>query len=75
MGFICLISTIIMSQLMIFNFNESANINQWRIVDDVVMGGVSYGKVYMDKDGNGVFSGHVSLDNNGFVGMFEKHFQ
>jgi hypothetical protein len=50
---------------MIFNFNESANINQWRIVDDVVMGGVSNGKVYMDKDGNGVFSGHVSLDNNG----------
>ena len=65
MGFICLICTIIMSQLMIFNFDESANINKWRIVDDVVMGGVSNSKVYLDKDGNGVFSGHVSLDNNG----------
>ena len=65
MGFICLICTIIMSQLMIFNFDKSADINKWRIVDDVVMGGVSESEIEINKDGDGVFSGHVSLDNNG----------
>ena len=29
---------------MIFDFNKSADINKWRITDDVVMGGRSNGK-------------------------------
>tara|TARA_Y100001933_G_C18871701_1_gene510263 strand:- start:511 stop:990 length:480 start_codon:yes stop_codon:yes gene_type:complete len=50
---------------MIFDFNKEKNINSWIVVDDVVMGGVSSSRISISKDGNGVFSGHVSLDNNG----------
>jgi len=70
----CLISTIVMTQLMIFNFEKNTNIKKWRTVDDVVMGGVSKSKVYLDKDGNGVFSGHVSLDNNGGFSSLRHQF-
>ena len=52
-------------QMMIFDFNKNSKIRDWRIVDDVVMGGVSKSNITINKDGNGVFSGHVSLDNNG----------
>ncbi|HOY12216.1 MAG TPA: CIA30 family protein [Saprospiraceae bacterium] len=49
----------------IFNFNSSIDIHQWRIVDDVVMGGRSRGKMELDEEGFGVFSGEISLENNG----------
>jgi hypothetical protein len=54
----------IQSQI-IFDFDRNSNANEWRIIDDVVMGGRSNGKFTIDNDGNGVFSGIVSLDNNG----------
>ena len=53
------------SKMMIFNFEKKSNINGWRVVDDVVMGGVSKSKITINEAGNGVFSGHVSLENNG----------
>lgn len=49
----------------IFDFNTTKDISNWRIIDDVVMGGKSEGKFTLNKDGNGVFSGNVSLENNG----------
>lgn len=49
----------------IFNFNSSADIQNWRIVDDVVMGGRSSGNFTLSKDGHGLFSGTISLENNG----------
>lgn len=49
----------------IFNFKTANDVNEWHIVDDVVMGGRSSGKMEMDDKGIGVFSGHVSLENNG----------
>jgi hypothetical protein len=49
----------------IFDFNETSDTNNWRIVDDVVMGGRSSGTFCLDKEGNGVFEGRVSLENNG----------
>ena len=66
---------LINSQL-IFDFNNNANISDWKIVDDVVMGGRSNGTFKIDSDGNGVFSGEVSLENNGGFSsvqyLFEK---
>ena len=53
------------SKMMIFNFEKKSDINDWRVVDDVVMGGVSKSKITINEAGNGVFSGHVSLENNG----------
>ncbi|MDW5290872.1 CIA30 family protein [Formosa sp. PL04] len=49
----------------IFDFNKTSNTTNWKIVDDVVMGGKSSGSFNLGEDGNGVFEGHVSLENNG----------
>lgn len=54
-----------MNTLMIFDFTKDADLQKWYVVDDTVMGGVSAGKMGLDAEGNGLFQGHVSLDNNG----------
>ena len=55
----------IMQTTTIFDFNKTVTTNNWTIVDDVVMGGKSSGLFYLDEEGNGVFEGRVSLENNG----------
>ncbi len=49
----------------VFVFNPEAELSNWRIVNDGVMGGVSQSKITLDPDGHGLFAGHVSLENNG----------
>ena len=49
----------------LFDFTPQSNLANWNIVDDVVMGGRSFGQFELDKDGHGVFSGNISLENNG----------
>jgi hypothetical protein len=49
----------------IFDFNKDANISNFRVVDDGVMGGLSQGNFKINEKGNGVYSGIVSLENNG----------
>jgi NADH dehydrogenase [ubiquinone] 1 alpha subcomplex assembly factor 1 len=56
---------IMSSTIVIFDFSEKSNLQNWKVVDDAVMGGVSSGNFSVNKNGNGVFSGDVSLDNNG----------
>ena len=41
----------------------------WRVVTDGVMGGKSTGLISSDDQGNAVFSGNVSLENNGGFSM------
>ena len=48
-----------------FKFAENSQIDDWRVVDDVVMGGRSIGSFELNGKGHGVFSGRVSLENNG----------
>lgn len=60
-----LLFTITMTSTPIFNFTKDANISNWRIIDDAVMGGRSNGNFNINNDGHGVFSGKVSLENNG----------
>ncbi len=54
-----------LSSHIIFDFNKNSSISNWVVVDDVVMGGRSNGNFQLNKDGKGVFSGKVSLDNYG----------
>lgn len=54
-----------MNTTIIYDFNKDSSKNDWRIIDDGVMGGESQGKFYIDTDGNGVFEGTISLENNG----------
>ena len=49
----------------IFDFTKDSNISSWRIVDDGVMGGRSRGDFFLNKKGNAVFTGTISLDNYG----------
>jgi hypothetical protein len=54
-----------MNTTIIYDFNKDSSKNDWRIIDDGVMGGESQGSFSFDTDGNGVFKGTVSLENNG----------
>ena len=64
-----LISIIIFSSSIashvIYDFNKSSDIENWVIVDDVVMGGKSSGTFKLNAEGHGVFEGAISLENNG----------
>ena len=62
------------SNFVIFDFNYNANISQWRVVDDVVMGGRSKGDFKVNNEGNGEFYGHVSTDNNGGFSLLRYRF-
>ena len=50
---------------MLFDFTKDADSSQWYIVDDGVMGGLSQGNFRINDDGNGEYSGRISLDNYG----------
>ncbi len=54
-----------MSTNLIYDFNKNASAKDWRIIDDVVMGGQSNGNFSINEEGHGVFEGTVSLENNG----------
>lgn len=63
--FIILLFSFIMNPIVLVDFNVKSNIDNWRVVDDSVMGGVSSSAFFVDASGNGVFKGTVSLENNG----------
>ena len=63
--FLLLLINIPNNTIKIFNFNKNSNIYSWRVVDDNVMGGKSSSNITLSEDGYGVFSGTVSLENNG----------
>ena len=54
-----------MSSSVIYDFQKDISTTNWRVVDDRVMGGLSQGKLKVDDDGHGVYSGTVSTKNNG----------
>ena len=54
-----------MNSIVLFDFNVKSNIDNWRVVDDSVMGGYSSSKFFVDASGDGVFKGTISLENNG----------
>ena len=49
----------------IFDFKKDSDLEAWRVVDDVVMGGRSAGSLTLSPEGHGLFKGYVSLENNG----------
>jgi len=65
---------LVQSQL-IFDFNYTSPVNDWTVVDDVVMGGRSTGQFKIDSEGHGVYSGNVSLENNGGFSSLRYQFE
>lgn len=53
------------STRIIFDFGNKKEADQWMAVNDSVMGGISEGQPLLDEDGHLVFSGSISLANNG----------
>jgi hypothetical protein len=49
----------------IFNFKADSSLEDWYVVNDGVMGGLSRGSLKLDTEGHGLFSGKISLENNG----------
>ena len=73
-----LLNTIILifffQSMTMFNFTSTSNISNWKIVDDVVMGGRSNGDFKINAEGHGEFSGKVSLENNGGFSSLHYYF-
>lgn len=53
------------SEKQIFDFNSPESSGEWRIINDVVMGGVSKSSFVLTENGGAKFSGTLSPDNNG----------
>jgi hypothetical protein len=53
------------SEKMIFDFQAATNSTKWQVVNDDVMGGVSTSQFQLLTNGGAIFSGVVSLENNG----------
>lgn len=68
-----LVLTMTMQTTTIFDFNKDSDVSQWKIVDDIVMGGRSSGFFNVNEQGHGVFKGRVSLENNG--GFSSLHYR
>ena len=62
-----------MAPIVIFDFNKNSDIENWIIIDDVVMGGKSSSTFKLNSEGYGVFEGGVSLENNG--GFASVHYK
>ena len=43
----------------------SVSVSEWQVINDGVMGGLSRSTITKTEDGTGLFSGTVSLENNG----------
>jgi len=60
--------------MLIFDFNKTSDISDWKVVNDVVMGGRSTSEFYLNEQGHGVFTGAVSLENNGGFSFLRYRF-
>ena len=64
-----------MTEKTIFDFNIHSDLKDWEIVNDNVMGGKSFSKIELNSEGNGVFSGAISLENNGGFSSVHYNFE
>lgn len=64
-----------MNSLILFDFSASADWSSWEIENDVVMGGTSSSQLSRSPEGNAIFTGSVSLENNGGFASMQNHFK
>lgn len=57
----------------IYTFSTQTKTDEWRIVNDGVMGGISKSSLELTDAGHGQFSGRVSLANNGGFASIQLH--
>ena len=73
---VCLLfQTMIFSQVVtMVDPSNNIGIDKWGIVNDGVMGGVSQSNIYLNEINNIIFSGNVSLENNGGFASIRRGF-
>lgn len=59
---------------MLFDFTNAEDTRPWTVEDDVVMGGVSQGRFELVRGKFAVFSGRVSLENDGGFSSVQAEF-
>ncbi len=57
--------TITINNLILFDFSDNSGPGKWQVVNDGVMGGLSRGTFKISENGTALFTGTVSLENNG----------
>ncbi|MCK0192869.1 CIA30 family protein [Arenibacter sp. F20364] len=74
-----LLATLVLMTLMtskiIFDFNKDTSMENWTIVNDGVMGGLSVGNIVLTPEGHGLFKGEISLENNGGFSSVRYRFE
>lgn len=60
------------SPFFLIDFNKKMTVADWTVVDDVVMGGRSSGSMFISEAGHAVFTGRISLENNGGFSSVRK---
>lgn len=63
-----------MANLLLFDFTATDDWSAWEVENDVVMGGNSFSRLEVSEAGYAVFSGRVSLENNGGFASLQYHF-
>ncbi len=66
---------LLQQSMTLFQFTTESTIDNWRILDDVVMGGRSDGHFKINADGHGEYTGDVSLENNGGFSSLRYYFE
>ncbi len=73
-NFSLLIIALLMNKLLIFDFSTAENWSGWEVENDVVMGGKSNSTLEKSDEGNAIFKGEVSLENDGGFASIQYHF-
>ena len=72
---ICILTIMtLQSPLKIFDFSSNSDIKNWRIINDTVMGGESFGLIKITPNGHAKFTGSVSTANNGGFSSLRYNF-
>ncbi|WP_298780745.1 CIA30 family protein [uncultured Polaribacter sp.] len=58
----------------IFKFSDNQTTLNWKVINDTVMGGVSFGGIKINANNNGEFYGNVSIENNGGFSLLRYRF-
>ncbi len=70
-----IIGLVMNADVVFVDFNRESTLENWFTVDDVVMGGRSSSSFEINEQGHAVFSGEVSLENNGGFASLRHVFQ
>ena len=54
-----------MEAKILYDFSDKSSLRYWSVIDDGVMGGRSRGRLQIENNDTGLFSGKISLENNG----------